>query len=324
MNKLKAAIYWASGCGGCDVGLLDINEKLLDVLDNIEILFWPVAMDIKYKDLNKLPNLDVAIINGSIRNEENIHIVKILRKKSKILVGFGSCACEGGTLGLANLNSKEELLKSVYDESLTSQSLQNARPSTSVQVQEGKLTLPDITEVNSSLDQLVKVDYYVSGCPPPVNLIIDLFQRIAANKLPKLGSYIGPARSVCDECSRERISKPVTSINRIYQQHIDADKCLLEQGILCMGPATRGGCEAPCVKANMPCAGCGGRLDVSDQGARMIGALGAILLTDHTQNLNELLGGMKDPAGVLYKYCLAVSLLRKKVKVTSNERKERK
>ena len=162
MTKLKAAIYWASGCGGCDVGLLDINEKLLDVLDNIEILFWPVAMDIKYKDLNKLPNLDVAIINGSIRNEENIRIVKILRKKSKILVGFGSCACEGGTLGLANLNSKEELLKTVYDELPTSQNQQNVRPSTSVQVQEGKLTLPDITEVNSSLDQLVKVDYYVS------------------------------------------------------------------------------------------------------------------------------------------------------------------
>lgn len=319
MSKLKVALYWAAGCGGCDVGLLDINERLLDVLEGVEILFWPVAMDVKYKDLKNLSEVDLAIVNGSIRNEENIHIVKTLREKCGLLVAFGSCACEGGTLGLANLSSKQEILKTVYDETPTNHNPQRIRPSKLYKADEGTLSLPEIRELNYPIEKAVKVDYYISGCPPPIELILELFRKVTAGNLPKPGSYIAPDLSVCDECSREELSTTIKSLNRLYKQNLDPNKCFLEQGILCMGPATRGGCGAKCAEANMPCGGCGGRLNVPDQGARMIGALGAILPTENDQNTIELLEGLKDPVGALYKYCFSASIVGRGVKAGRNE-----
>ena len=319
MSKLKVAVYWAAGCGGCDVGLLDVNEALLEVLEDVDIVFWPVAMDVKYKDLESLPNLDAAIVNGSIRNEENEHIVKLLRSKARILVAFGSCACEGGTLGLANLDSKQDMLKTVYEETPTTGSLRGVKPSKVFKAPEGELRLPDILELNKPIDSAVKVDYYVSGCPPPVKLILELFQTLATGDKPASRPHIGPDKSVCDECRRERVSKTVQSISRLYRRPLDPEKCFLEQGLLCMGPATRGGCGAKCVEANMPCGGCGGMLNVSDQGARMIGALGSILPTDDTLNMSEL-EALKDPVGALYKYCFSASLIGRGVKVKGGGR----
>lgn len=314
MSKLKVAVYWAAGCGGCDVGLLDVNEALLEVLKDVELVFWPVAMDVKYRDLESMPSLDAAIVNGSIRNEENERFVKLLRSKSRILVAFGSCACEGGTLGLANLGSKQDVLKTVYEETPTTRNIRGVKPSTVFKAPEGDLTLPDILELNQPIDSVVKVDYYVSGCPPPVKLILELLRGLVAGNMPPPGSYLGPGRNVCDECRRERVSATVQSLNRLYRRALNPEKCFLEQGLLCMGPATRGGCGARCVEANMPCGGCGGRLNVSDQGARMIGALGAILPADEFLSLDAL-EALKDPVGALYKYCFSSSLIGRGVKV---------
>lgn len=314
LSKLKVAVYWAAGCGGCDVGLLDVNEALLEVLKDIDIVFWPVAMDVKYKDLESLPNLDVAIVNGSIRNEENEHIVKLLRSKARTLVAFGSCACEGGTQGLANLGSKQDMLKTVYEETPTTGNPQAVKPSRVFKAPEGELYLPDILELNKPIESVAKVDYYVSGCPPPVKLILRLFQILTAGNAQGPKFYIGSDKSVCDECRRERVSKTVQSMNRLYRRALDPEKCFLEQGLLCMGPATRGGCGAKCVEANVPCGGCGGRLNVSDQGARMIGALGSILTTDEPISIGAL-EALKDPVGALYKYCFSSSLIGRGVRV---------
>jgi F420-non-reducing hydrogenase small subunit len=102
-EKLKIAFYWAASCGGCEVAVLDVNEKILDIVAAADIVFWPVAMDIKYKDVEAMPDksIDACFFNGAIRTEENEKIAKLLRKKSKILVAFGSCANDGCVKSLA-------------------------------------------------------------------------------------------------------------------------------------------------------------------------------------------------------------------------------
>jgi F420-non-reducing hydrogenase small subunit len=285
----------------------------------VEIVFWPVAMDIKYADLDGLPGLDATLVSGSIRNEENEHMTKMLRQKSKLVLAFGSCACEGGTLGLGNLSSKDEILRTVYDELPATNNPGGARPSRAFSA-EGILALPPVSELNLPIDKVIKVDYYLSGCPPPVDLIEEFFQKTINRKLPEAGSYIGPDESVCDGCERERISERIKTIDRSYKVKPSTDRCFLEQGILCVGPATRGGCEAKCTQANMPCAGCGGRLHTLDHGARMIGALGALLAMEDDKNTLEFLEGLKDPVGSLYRYCFSDSLIGKGVRVDSKGR----
>jgi F420-non-reducing hydrogenase small subunit len=104
--KPKFAMYWAASCGGCEIAVLNTHEKILDVDANFDVVFWPVAMDAKYKDVEAMEDGSIllTLFNGGIRNDENEHIAKLLRQKSKILVAFGSCACEGCIPGLANLS----------------------------------------------------------------------------------------------------------------------------------------------------------------------------------------------------------------------------
>src|SRR4030067_3251005 len=116
MRKPKLALYWAASCGGCEIAVLDIEEKILDVDANFEIVFWPCAMDFKYKDVQAMPDkaIDLCLFNGGIRTSENKEMAELLRKKSKILVAFGSCAQEGCIPGLANLHDRKEIFEKVY------------------------------------------------------------------------------------------------------------------------------------------------------------------------------------------------------------------
>lgn len=95
--KLKLAVYWGSACGGCCVSILDTHEKLLDIVAAAEIVFWPIAFDFKYKDVEAFPDesIDITLFNGAVRNTENKHMAELLRRKSKTLVAYGSCAYMG-------------------------------------------------------------------------------------------------------------------------------------------------------------------------------------------------------------------------------------
>jgi len=279
-KKPQFAFYWAASCGGCEIAVLDIDEKILDVAAAVDIIFWPVAMDFKYKDVEAMDDnhIDVCFFNGAIRNSEQEYIAKLLRKKSKVLVSFGVCATSGGIPGLANVSNKEEIFNVAY---LDNQSLDNPKklvPKTSVKVKEGELTLPEFYDTVKTLDQTVDVDYYLPGCPPTPDMILTAVTAILENKLPPKGSIIGPLKSVCDECRFEKTEKKITEIKRVIDVVKIEEKCLLEQGIICMGPATRGGCKAQCLDANMPCTGCHGPTPNSiDQGAKMMSAVASIL-----------------------------------------------
>jgi F420-non-reducing hydrogenase small subunit len=321
-NKLKIAFYWAASCGGCEIAVLDINEKILEVLQIADIVFWPVAMDVKYKDVEAMPDnyIDVCFFNGAIRTSENEHMTKLLRLKSKILVAYGACAQLGGVPGLANVANGKEVFEKLYDDTFSTANPEKIMPKTTVKVKEGEVTIPEFYDTVKTLDQTVDVDYYVPGCPPAVDRTLFAIDAIAKGKLPPKGSVLAPLKSVCDECPRKKENKKISKIYRVYEKVPEPEKCLLEQGILCMGPATRGGCSARCLNADMPCTGCGGPCPNSpEQGAAMISALASILgLEEEKEKYSEeevekLISQIKDPLGTFYMYALPASILRRKV-----------
>jgi F420-non-reducing hydrogenase small subunit len=240
-KKLQIAFYWAASCGGCEIAVLDIDEAILDVAAAADILFWPVAIDTKYKDVEAMKDntIDVCFFNGAVRTSEQEHLANLLRKKSKILVAFGACSISGGIPGLANIANREEIFKTAYLDNPSTENPDKTIPKTSVKVKEGELTLPEFYDTVKTLDQVVDVDYYLPGCPPSPWLITDAIDAIIKNKLPPKGSVLAPMKSVCDECRFEKSEKKIKSIKRIYELDKIEDKCFLEQGVICMGPATR-------------------------------------------------------------------------------------
>ncbi len=320
-SKLQFAFYWAASCGGCEIAVLDINEKILDVVAIADILFWPVAIDIKYKDVEEMEDnrIDVCFFNGSIRTSEQEHLAHLLRKKSKTMVAFGACAVNGGIPGLANLANREEIFNVSYLDNPSTANPQKTLPKTTVEVPEGTLTLPEFYDEVKSLNQVIDVDYYLPGCPPHPDMIMTAIGAIAENKLPEKGAILGPLKSVCDECKFEKTEKKIVSIKRIYELDFIEDKCLLEQGVICLGPATRGGCLAQCLEAFMPCTGCGGPAPNSiDQGASMMSALASILGLEGEEEMKEeevekLIEQIVDPVGTFYKYGLPTAIINRKV-----------
>ncbi len=118
MTKPKVAFYWCASCGGCEEAVVDLGEDLLAVVELVDVVFWPVALDFKRADVEALDDgeLAAAFINGAIRTSEQQEMVELLRRKSAAVVAFGSCAMSGGIPGLANLYEREAILDAVYRE----------------------------------------------------------------------------------------------------------------------------------------------------------------------------------------------------------------
>jgi F420-non-reducing hydrogenase small subunit len=315
MAKPKLALYWAAACGGCDVAVLDTNEKILDIANLVDIVFWPIAMDFKYHHVKAMADksIDLCLFNGAIRSTEQEEIAKLLRAKSKVLIAFGACACHGGIPALANFTSRAEILQRVYIEAPSNSNEQKTLPQLKTSVAEGELELPELFDTVKTLAQVVPVEYYVPGCPPPVDLILKVVDLYATGKLPPVGATVASEKTCCDECDRTKEEKKVTRFYRPHEIITDPKKCLLEQGIICCGPATRGGCGMRCVKANMPCRGCfGPPPGVADQGAKMLSAIASIYQGDNTTEINKMLEEVVDPAGTFYRFGMADSMLKRK------------
>ncbi len=318
-GKPKFAMYWAASCGGCEIAVLNIGEKILDVDANFEVAFWPVAMDAKYKDVEAMPDKSIllTLFNGGIRNKENEELAHLLRRKSQILVAFGSCACEGCIPGLANLSKTEDIFNTAYA-TVSTENPDQIRPQYEYQMPEGMIHIPEFYPVLKTLDQVVPVDYYMPGCPPEshqIAAVIDLVIQVLNGEatLPPAGATIGAGGStVCDDCPRERNVKTITKFVRIQDvERIDPTLCLLEQGIPCNGPATRNGCGALCPTASAQCIGCYGPADgVVDYGARLITAFASVIDSNDPVEIDRILDGIPDPVGQFYRFNLAGSIMR--------------
>ncbi|MCP3981815.1 MAG: oxidoreductase [bacterium] len=314
--KGKLALYWAASCGGCEIAVLGIEDRILQVAEKFDIVFWPCVMDLKVRDIERMEDgaIDVCLFNGGVRTSEQEYMARLLRSKSKVLVAFGSCAHEGCIPGLANLHDRDEIFRTVYRDSPSLANPKNdVEPQPETEVPEGTLRLPLFYDTLKTLDQTVKVDYYLPGCPPEADRIWDALVAIIEGQLPAPGSVIGAASAVCDECSRTRNEKKIRAFKRTWETIPDADTCLLEQGIVCCGIATRAGCGALCPQVNSPCLGCyGANEGVEDFGARMMTALASVIDSEDPEEIEAIIrDGIPDPIGTFYRFSLARSKLRR-------------
>jgi F420-non-reducing hydrogenase small subunit len=302
----KVAEEWLNICGGCEVSILDLGEKLLEVLPSLEFVHMPVLMDHKYfgqtgeKSEMEIPEADIGMISGGIRNDKEKHVTEEMRKSCKILIALGSCACFGGIPALANMYTKDELLDKVYRDSKTTEAADN--PSKDI---------PPLTDRVYAIDEVVNVDIYLPGCPLNPAIILEALSALLAGGT----SFELPERSVCDDCPVRREEKSDVGLKRPLQ---DAEftpgdyknfRCFNEQGILCLGPVTRAGCGKPylegeeniprCIKGFMPCRGCFGPIRKgANPLVEMMGALSSIgldakLIDDRRALLNRYIGAQK-------------------------------
>jgi F420-non-reducing hydrogenase small subunit len=321
MAKPKLALYWAASCGGCEIAVLDTELKVLEIADFFDIVFWPCVLDFKYADVRALADgeITLTLFNGAIRNSENYELAKLLRQKSALLCAFGSCATDGGIPALANLTRREAILDYVYGGSPSTANPDETRPETEHAVPQGTLRIPHMWDTVRSLSQVVEVDYLIPGCPPQpeqianvVNVVVDILKN--GKPLPPKGTVLGAdVRALCEECPRTKDVKKIRRFVRPHELIPDPEICLLEQGLICMGPATRAGCGAKCVKANVPCRGCYGMpANVRDQGAKMASAIAGVLEVEDPGEIPELVASIPDMHGTFYRFSLATSTLRRK------------
>ncbi len=318
VSKPKVAFYWCASCGGCEEAVVDLAEDILKVVEAVDIVLWPVALDFKLKDVQKMEDGSIAVsfINGAVRTEEQEMWVKLLRSKSQLVVAFGSCAHLGGIPGLANFSDRASVFKRVYETVPTADNPGHIHPKTESSVDGCSLTLPEFYDTVRALDQVIPVDYYLPGCAPPADLIMNAVSAILKGELPASGSVLAPQKALCDTCPLKD-SKPeevkITALKRIATDALDPDVCYLSQGFVCMGPATRGGCGERCINANMPCRGCFGPTpEAVDLGASALSALASFVSTNDEAEAEKVMAMLPDPAGLFYMYALPSSLLRRK------------
>ncbi len=240
---VKIALEALASCAGCEISVLDLHEDLLKILEKAEIVYAPILMDAK-----EIPDdVDIAIVSGSIRNEENKERLEELRNKSKTLIAYGTCACYGGITGMADLFNPEEVTSRTYSDNPSTESADV--PSEVV---------PKLLPIVHPAGDYAEVDYYIPGCPPKEKLTGDILVPLINGEAPDV-----PKKSVCADCERWMDHVEFDKIHRRVEGDPDARQCFLSQGYICLGSVTLGRCGALCTQAGVQCHGCGGpSLDV--------------------------------------------------------------
>ncbi len=326
-DKPNVAFYWCGSCGGCEEAVVDLAENILKVVDAVNIGFWPVALDFKRSDVEDKPDgyFAVAFINGTIESDEQVEMVHLLRRKSGLVVAFGSCSHMGGIPGLRNLYDYQEAIDYAYKQSPSTENPEGTIPANGntgkMTDSDGReLTLPALLPTARTLDQVIDVDYYLPGCSVPPWLIMNAINAILEGKLPPKGSVLSPSKALCSVCKRQETKPDSMAIRDIKRPHEikDDGTCFMSQGVVCLGPVTRSGCENPetgeplCINANMPCRGCFGPPDGTiDQGAAMLSALASILdyTPDEEEEFDKVVAKLADPAGYFYRFGVPRSLI---------------
>lgn len=279
MSKVRLAVYGAAGCGGCELSLLENPEVFMTLFSHVEVAFWPLITDSRLDDLTGLPDnsIELGVLCGGVRTELDYRVASLLAAKCRSLVAVGSCALWGGIAALADLPSAGCL------------QLQAQPP------------LPPLLPRLFPLTKLIKEVYPVPGCPPkPDQLGTSLLALTGGQEVQADFKQLEPA--VCSSCPRPRGEEGPRRWYR-YQEITVNDRCFLTLGLICSGPATRGGCGARCPKVGLPCRGCyGPPAEVNDQGARLIGALAALEVDEIYQDASLL-----DAVGTLYRYTWAAT-----------------
>lgn len=272
---IRIAEEWLHSCSGCEIALLNIGESLIGLLSDKKIVHMPILMDHKYygqlgenTQLN-IPEADIGLISGGCASEEHKEVLEEMRNKCHTLVALGTCATHGGIPALINSWG----MKAAFEETFSTLTTDEA--------QIPDENLPEPLDRVYALDEIVSIDILLPGCPPNPEHIALLLEKIPEDK-----DNILPGKSVCDTCPTIRTGKGSTkTIHRCIEnaeynpdQNIDAMRCLLEQGFMCMGPVTAAGCKRDdgpsCIRARVPCRGCFG--PVRKKGNQMLDFMNAL------------------------------------------------
>ena len=238
MSKVRVSFEWLSGCSGCEIGTVDLHERLLGVLDSLDLVRLPILMDER-----GYPEADLGIVTGALRTEHDVECLRRMRQSCEKLLAFGICAVYGGPQGAADAHTLSEICDSVYRN--------NPTTATHEVPTEGlpKLLEGGVRPVNSE----VEVDLYLPGCPPHPYYIAQALSAIVRGGVPEFGAH-----NVCFRCNRRMHQSEVGEIRSPRSLTPADDVCWLSQGVLCMGSATLDRCLAPCPQRGVPCTGCAG------------------------------------------------------------------
>lgn len=299
---------WLNACSGCEISILNIGDALLDLIPSkLTLVHIPALVDSKYfgplgdGSHVVLPEATVGFLSGAIRNQEHKEVAEEMRRKVKILIALGTCATNGGIPAQANMWPNQEVFEKIYRKSATTDPVETPKD-----------VVPPYTDRVMAVDEVVKVDIYMPGCPPHPDLIADAILALLDGKTEwKLDE-----RSVCDTCPvvREKkaaggadIKRTLQSVTYNPEEPVSKMRCIMEQGFLCMGTVTKAGCAGKtgiprCIQAYMPCEGCFGPIrKTANPLIDMVSALSSI-----GQNINSL----QDRRAVLNRFCGAHGKLR--------------
>ena len=299
---VKVVEDWLNACSGCEISILNIGDALLGLLPQLEFAHITALVDHKFfgqlgdGTTMEIPEAVVGIVTGGVRNAEQKHELEEIRKKVKFLISLGSCACYGGVPAQANMFKNEEIFEKVYRHCVTTEPAADPKDP----------NVPEWTPTCAAVDEFVKADIYIPGCPPHPDWIAEAITGLLEGKT----SWSLPERSVCDTCPVIREQKSGGGPVKRWLQNMEFNpeeglekmRCINEQGFLCMGPVTLAGCAGKtgvprCIQARTPCRGCFGPIR---KGARpmveMMGALTSVgldpkSLVDRRAMMNRYIGG---------------------------------
>jgi len=236
MKKPRVGIFDFACCEGCQLQIANMGEAVLDVLGAIDVVEWREVMSERWGKY-----LDVAIIEGSITNHHSVERIQQIREKSKVMIAYGSCATIGGVNGMKNIFDLEDIGKYVYGDS--------------------RRFFP--TEMTKAVHQVVKVDYFVNGCP----VYIPEFVAVLKAVLQGIPYYV-PDYPVCVECK------------------LNENVCMYDRKVTCLGPVTKAGCNSWCINNGNICYGCRGMVsNPNEKGAQDV-------LAKHNISLDLILNKM--------------------------------
>jgi F420-non-reducing hydrogenase small subunit len=217
------AVLQLSGCSGCEVSLLNAEAWV----EEYRLSYMPLVIS-----AYDVPEVDILLISGGVLNENDLFELRRAVQYAKFVVPVGTCAISGGVMNLGDREEVRELFLK----------------------QEHRHYVPHLLPRSRPVDAIVDVDLYLPGCPPTP----ELFMAVLSDP-----SEFEASKIVCQECGRKKVKdKRPEHLLGFQQGEPLPDVCLVNQGYLCVGTSTRGGCRAPCPRAGHPCVGCRGPSDV--------------------------------------------------------------
>lgn len=248
-GRIKTALVSLATCGGCAAVILEDQEKLSALLAHVDISYCPMLIDAE-----ELGDVDVAVVDGVVRVKEDEEKIREVRHKSRYLVAWGTCAAFGGIPAHANQRELEELIEESYGHAKDpfAYYLSGSRGVDSATFQEQESELQLLRRARK-LDDFVRVDYYIPGCPPAAGLLNQLVAELRGEEQAER-----PKSIVCGECSRKPVKTTVEHFLLFPRPDWDVRHCFTSLGSVCLGFITKGGCGAVCPRGGLPCWGCRG------------------------------------------------------------------